>query len=189
MCNFKHFFPPFCSCILHELFISPTFSLTSKNIKTQLKNKAAKYKVFCISCHRRDLLWCHWDLTFSCLEQCFSTVVLDVAGCPIFSSFLERKLMGEWSEREAGREEEKKRTRTRLPHACQYYTQSQFSRDGQGGEGASQWQPPDPQNQDFKGGEASHSVRERPPPAVIYISLGHNCLLATRRLNTHTDIP
>lgn len=123
------------SCILHELFISPTFSLTSENIKTQFQNKAAKYKVFCISCQRRDLLWCHWDLTFSCLEQCFSTVVLDVAGCPISTSFLERKLMGEWSEREARREEEeeKRRPRTRLPHACQYSAQSQFSRDGRGG--------------------------------------------------------
>lgn len=92
------FFFVFCSCILHELFISLAFSLTSKNIKTQLQNKVAKYKVFCISCHRKDLLWCHWDMTFSCLEQCFSTVVLDVAGRPISSSFLERMLTGNWSE-------------------------------------------------------------------------------------------
>lgn len=43
-----------------------------------------------------------------------------------------------------------------------------------------------PKNQDFKGGEAFHWVSGRPPPAVIYISLGHNCLLTVRRLNTHT---
>lgn len=159
-----------------------------KHQKHTFKTKAAKYKVLCIRFNSGNLFWSEnltlLGLGISFLEQYFSTAVLDVAGCPIF---LELKLKGKRWETEGGWEVWGRRWRGEREGGCHMpvNTPIKVPREGQGDEGASLWQPPDPRNQDFKGGEKSHWVSGRPPPVVIYISLGRNCLLTTRALNTH----